>query len=230
LKGKVTIKIDVPVRDSAKLMGRVRGMSRLECETYTTGWAEEGDIGKGSFAVKIDGRPAGKISVSGYGWKWVSLDAGTMPLRAGMHEIILETSDAGIAVDNIMVTNDIGFTPAGKSNAPSLVPSVPSGLKAEGMVVQGEELQTGGYSVKPPYFKLVWNESKAPQGVRYYNVYRSESSKFETGPGTLVGSTTEQVFVDCVLEQGKMYYYRVVAIDNWDNRSAGSPALAVEVK
>ncbi len=230
LKGKVTIKIDVPVRDSAKLMGRVRGMSRLECETYTTGWAEEGDIGKGSFAVKIDGRPAGKISVSGYGWKWVSLDAGTMPLRAGMHEIILETSDAGIAVDNIMVTNDIGFTPAGKSNAPSLVPSVPSGLKAEGMVVQGEELQTGGYSVKPPYFKLVWNESKAPQGVRYYNVYRSEAPKFETSPATLVGSAAKPEFVDCVLEAGKTYYYRITGVDNWENRSAGSPVLAVSIQ
>jgi len=147
-----------------------------------------------------------------------------------MHEIILETSDAGIAVDNIMVTNDIGFTPAGKSNAPSLVPSVPSGLKAEGMVVQGEELQTGGYSVKPPYFKLVWNESKAPQGVRYYNVYRSEAPKFETSPATLVGSAAKPEFVDCVLEAGKTYYYRITGVDNWENRSAGSPVLAVSIQ
>ena len=230
LKGSVTLKIEAPVGGTAKLMARVRGMSLLECESYTTGWPEEGQAGKGSFSVKVDGKPAGRIPVSGYGWKWVSLDAGTMPLRAGIHEIILETSDAGIAVDNIMVTNDIGLTPAGKSNAPSLVPSVPSGLKAEGMVVKGEKLQTGGYSVKPPYFKLVWNESKAPQGVRYYNVYRSEAPKFETSPATLVGSAAKPEFVDCVLEEGKMYYYRVVALDNWDNRSAGSPELAVKIQ
>ncbi len=230
LKGSVTLKIDVPVGGTAKLMARVRGMSRLECESYTTGWPEGGETGKGSFSVKVDGKPAGRIPVSGYGWKWVPLEAGTMPLTEGRHEVVFETGDTGIALDDILVTNDLEFTPSGKGSAPTMAPSVPSGLKAEGMVVQGEELQTGGYSVKPPYFKLVWNESKAPQGVRYYNVYRSESSKFETGPGTLVGSTTEQVFVDCVLEQGKMYYYRVVAIDNWDNRSAGSPALAVEVK
>jgi len=84
--------------------------------------------------------------------------------------------------------------------------------------------------VKPPYVKLSWNELKASQGVRYYNVYRSETPKFETSPATLVGSTTEPEFVDCVLEAGKTYYYRVVALDNWDNRSTGSPALAVNIK
>ncbi len=230
LKGSVALKIEVPSSGSARLMGRVRGMSRLECESYTTGWPEEGQAGKGSFSVKVDGKPAGRIPVSGYGWKWVSVDTGSMPLRAGMHEVILETSDAGIAVDNIMVTNDMGFTPAGKSNAPAVLAGTLSGLKAEIVVVQGDELKTGGYSVKPPYVKLSWNELKASQGVRYYNVYRSETPKFETSPATLVGSTTEPEFVDCVLEAGKTYYYRVVALDNWDNRSTGSPALAVNIK
>ena len=230
LKGSVALKIDVPVGGTAKLLARVRGMSRLECESYTTGWPEEGQAGKGSFSVKIDGKPAGRIPVSGYGWKWVSLDAGTMPLRAGMHEVILETSDAGIAVDNIMVTNDLGFTPGGKSNAPTVLSGTLSGLKAEFVLVQGEELKTGGYSVKPPYLKLVWNELKASQGVRYYNVYRSEAPKFETSPATLVGSAAKPEFVDCVLEEGKTYYYRITGVDNWENRSAGSPVLAVSIQ
>ncbi len=111
---------------------------------------------------------------------------------------------------------------------PSGVPY--SDLKAEDMVVQGEELKWGGYSVKPPYFKLVWNESKAPQGVRYYNIYRSENPNVDVSPAMLVGSTTQPVFVDCVLEERKTYYYKVSAVDNWDNRSAGSQVLAVTIQ
>ena len=129
-----------------------------------------------------------------------------------------------------MVTNDLGFTPGGKSNAPTVLAGTLSGLKAEFVLVQGEELKTGGYSVKPPYLKLVWNELKASQGVRYYNVYRSEAPKFETSPATLVGSATKPEFVDCVLEAGKTYYYRITGVDNWDNRSAGSPVLAVSIQ
>jgi len=230
LKGSVSMKIEIPSSGSAKLMARVRGMSRLECESYTTGWPEQGQAGSGSFSVKVDGKQVGSIPVSGYGWKWVVVDAGTMPLASGRHEVILETSDAGIALDSIMVTNDMEFAPAGKSNAPSVLSGTPSGLKSSEMLVQGAELKRGGYSVKPPYFKLTWNELKAPQGVRYYNVYRSQTSKFETGPGTLVGSMAAPEFVDCVLEAGKTYYYRVVAVDNWGNRSTGSAALSVSIR
>ncbi|HNS33385.1 MAG TPA: hypothetical protein PKN36_10515, partial [bacterium] len=194
------------------------------------GWPEQGQAGSGSFSVKVDGKQVGSIPVSGYGWKWVVVDAGTMPLASGRHEVILETSDAGIALDSIMVTNDMEFAPAGKSNAPSVLSGTPSGLKSSEMLVQGAELKRGGYSVKPPYFKLTWNELKAPQGVRYYNVYRSQTSKFETGPGTLVGSMAAPEFVDCVLEAGKTYYYRVVAVDNWGNRSTGSAALSVSIR
>jgi len=230
LKGTVAVKIGVPSGGSAKLMARVRGMSRLECESYTTGWPEQGQAGSGSFIVKLDGKPAGSIPVSGFGWKWAAMDTGTMPLTEGMHEIILETSDAGIAVDNIMVTNNMEFAPAGKSNVPGVLSGTLSGLKAEGIVVEGAELKHGGYSVKPPYLKLTWNELKAPQGVRYYNIYRSEDPNLEISPATLVGSTPETLFVDCVLEAGKTYYYRVVAVDNWDNRSAGSPELSVKIE
>ncbi len=230
LKGSVVLDVHIPVAGTTKLMVRTRALSRLECETYTTGWPEEVQLGKGSFTVKVDGQPIGSIEVSGCEWKWGVLNTRGFPITAGKHKITIETGDVGIAADNILLTNDVQFLPTGKSNTPGLAPSVPSGLKAEDMVVQGEELKWGGYSVKPPYFKLVWNESKAPQGVRYYNIYRSENPNVDVSPAMLVGSTTQPVFVDCVLEERKTYYYKVSAVDNWDNRSAGSQVLAVTIQ
>ncbi|MCK9266280.1 hypothetical protein M0P98_05295 [bacterium] len=230
LKGNVSIKVNVPVKGSTKLMGRVRGMSQLECETFTTGWKQTGEIGSGSFVVKIDGRQVGKIPVKGYEWKWVPIDTGVVSMTKGEHIITFETGDTRISLDNILVTNDRGFVPSGKSNQPSTPPSVPSGLKTEGMVVEGKDLSWGGRKVKAPYFKLLWNESQSAQGVRYYNIYRSETPKFDIGPSTLAGSVSEPVFVDCVLEPGRVYYYKVTAIDNWDNSSAGSEPLPVRIK
>ena len=135
----------------------------------------------------------------------------------------------GIALDSILVTNNPQFVPKAKSNTPAKPPSAPERLKADGIVVEGKELNWAGYRVRPPYLRLTWNASSAPQGVRYYNVYRAESPEFEAGSSTLIGSANEPVYVDCVLEPGKKYYYRVVAIDNWDNRSAASSVLAVTI-
>lgn len=229
LEGSVTIEVDVPSGGAARIMARVRGMSGIERSTYTTGWPETGEAGRGSFLVKLDGKQIGKIGVSGFGWKWAALDAGEVSLTPGSHEIELETGDVGIALDGILVTSDLQFIPKTKSNAPAVPPSVPEGLKADGIVVKGEELDWAGYRVKPPYVTLTWDASRAPQGVRYYNVYRADSPDFAASTSTLIGSANEPVYVDCVLDAGKTYYYRVVAIDNWDNRSAGSSVLAVQI-
>ncbi|MCK9265375.1 hypothetical protein M0P98_00570 [bacterium] len=230
LKGSVSLKIQIPYKGATKLMARVRGMSRFECESSTTGWPEKEEIGKGSFTVKVNGKQVGKIDVSEFRWKWVGIDTGNINLAKGEYEVSFETSDSSIALDNIMVTNDLRFTPTSKSNSPSLLNGAPSGLKAVTTLVQGEPLQQGGYRVRPPYVKLVWNEVKVPQGVRYYNVYRSKTPNLKTTSATLVGSTSTQEFLDSVLEAGNTYYYRVVAVDNWDNRSSDSPELTVLIQ
>jgi hypothetical protein len=229
LKGSVVITVDAPSAGAARIMARVRGMSRIERSSYTTGWPQTGKAGAGRFLVKLDGERTGKIAVSGFDWRWAALDTGDVSLTPGSHEIELETGDVGIALDSILVTNDPQFAPTAKSNTPVKCPSSPEGLKADGIVVEGEKLNWAGYRVKPPYLRLTWNASSAPQGVRYYNVYRAESPEFEAGSSTLIGSANEPVYVDCVLQPGKKYYYRVVAIDNWDNRSAPSPVLAVTI-
>ncbi|HNS31980.1 MAG TPA: fibronectin type III domain-containing protein, partial [bacterium] len=230
LKGNVTFRVSVPVSGQARIIARVRGMSRIECSSYTTGWMEKGEADKGVFSIRIDEKSAGKIPVEKSGWKWVVIDNMNLSLNAGEHKIEFETQDAGIAIDNILVTNDTGFIPSGRSNTPSTAPSTPSGLKVTGQVLQGKNLDWQGYSVKPPYLKLTWNPSTALQGVRYYNIYRSENPDFKTEQANLVGSTTEPLFIDCVLEPAKGYYYRVQAVDSWDNRSPGSDTLKVTIK
>lgn len=230
LKGSVVFRVSVPVTGKARIMARIRGMSRIECSSYTTGWPEKGEPGKGAFSIKVDGKDAGKIPVEKFGWKWMPLGTKSLSLAAGEHTVEFETPDAGIAVDNILVTNDIGFVPAGSSNTPSVPPSAPSGLKVAEQVVQGKDLEWEGYSVKPPYLKLTWNASKAPQGVRYYNIYRSENMDFNRVPATQVGSSNDPVFVDTCMEVGKRYFYSVEAVDNWNNRSAGSTTLAATIK
>ena len=60
--------------------------------------------------------------------------------------------------------------------------------------------------------------------------YRSDTEAFEAEAETLLGSPSGPVFYDVGLEAGRTVYYRVRAVDAWDNRSPSSAALAVTVK
>ncbi len=220
LKGSVKIDVDIPLSGSWRIMARVRGMSGLERSSYTTGWEPTGEAGRGSFSVKVQGKVAGKIPVEGFGWKWVEIDTKKLNLSAGKTGLEFSTGDTGIAIDNVLVTNDPVFIPVNCDNTPTAKPSVTEGLKIAEIKSEGEPLAWRGYTVKPPYVKLTWEASTVPQGVRYYNIYRSRKKEFEASPATLIGSNHETWFVDTGLEKGVEYYYRIEAVDNWDNRSA----------
>ncbi|HNS31858.1 MAG TPA: fibronectin type III domain-containing protein [bacterium] len=219
LKGSVKIDVDIPLSGSWRIMARVRGMSGLERSSYTTGWEPTGEAGRGSFSVKVQGKVAGKIPVEGFGWKWVEIDTKKLNLSAGKTGLEFSTGDTGIAIDNILVTNDPVFIPVNCDNTPTAKPSVTEGLKIAEIKSEGEPLAWRGYTVKPPYVKLTWEASTVPQGVRYYNIYRSRKKEFEASPANLIGSNHETWFVDTGLEKGVEYYYRIEAVDNWDNRS-----------
>jgi hypothetical protein len=153
---------------------------------------------------------------------------------AGKAELEFETGDAGIALDNILVTNDPDFMPETVGNTPVEAPSTPVGLKI-GQLVTGEKqgathTEWRGYTLDQPYVKLAWEPSSAPQGVRYYNIHRSDDKEMVTTQSTLLGSTVETFFIDPGLKNGHQYYYCVVAVDNWDNRSGPSAALTVVVE
>lgn len=232
LEGSLKIDIDIPTKGKWRIMARVRGMSGIERSTYTTGWAPSGEPAKGSFKVRINGNSAGNINVDGFNWEWIELDKSAIKLSRGRKTLEFSTSTAGIAIDNILVTNDPVFIPDHHDNTPAVAPSVPSELKIAELNVEEKStpLEWQGYTIKSPYVKLSWKPSTALQGVRYYSIYRSNVRNFTPSPATLIGSTSETFFTDPKFKKGMEYFYQVVAVDNWDNHSLPSKELPVYVK
>jgi hypothetical protein len=205
-------------------------MSALERATYTTGWPRSGEAGSGAFTLRIDDRKVGTIPVEGFPWRWVALDAGAVPLAAGVYTLEVATRDAGIAMDDILVTNDPDFVPRGRGQVPEELAAAPQGLRIEPIGPEGERASSGANKEQRPRVKLAWQPVAAPQGVSHYNVYRSNTEAFEAETETLLGSPSEPVFFDIGLEAGRTVYYRIRAIDAWGNRSPASAALAVTAK
>jgi hypothetical protein len=227
LNGSVTMPIVTPKAGPVRILARVRGMSAWERSTYTTGWPASGEIGTGAFTLRIDGTKVGTIPVGGASWHWAALDAGEVSLTAGIIQLKASTRDAGIALDNILVTNDRHFVPCGRGQVPEGLTAVPEGLRVASSRVDDEQTIRPTTREQSPRVKLVWNSVAAPQGVSHYNIYRSDSEVFEAQPETLLGSPREPVFYDVGLETGRTACYRVRAVDAWGNRSPASTALAV---
>ncbi|MBI3947022.1 MAG: hypothetical protein HY321_13945 [Armatimonadetes bacterium] len=183
----------------------------------------------GEFSVRINGTPVGRFSVDRPEWHWVPLAAGGATLPAGGATMELATSAVGIALDNLLVTNDADFRPQGKGNAPAQPPSRPRGVRVATLAGKGAEaVEQAGYQLEPPYVALIWEASRAPQGVRCYDVHRGEAPGFAVSQGTLLGTPNGPRFTDVGLGEGD-YYYRVVAVDSWGNRSEASEEVRVSV-
>lgn len=229
LSGSVTMRVAVPRTGPLRILARVRGMSALERSSYTTGWPRAGEACSGRFTVRINGRPAGVIPVEGFAWRWAALDAGAIPLSAGVVELEVATSDAGIAIDNILVTSDLDFVPRGRGQVPEQL-ATPQGLRVAPLGPDNEPAASERMRRSIPRVRLVWSPVAAPQGVSHYSVYRSDAESFEAEAETLLGSPSGPVFDDVGLEAGRTFYYRVRALDAWGNRSPASAVLAVTVK
>ncbi len=225
--GSVTIPVTIPAAGAIRILARVRGMSALERASYTTGWPAAGEAARGTFSIRIGGKQAGVIPVEGFPWRWAALDAGAVPLAAGVVELEVATHDAGIAIDNLLVTNDPSFVPRGRGQMPEELAAVPQGLRVVPLALEDERALSASSKDRRPRVKLVWEEVSAPQGVSHYNVYRSDTEAFQAEAETLLGSPREGVLYDVGLEPGRTVYYRVRAVDAWGNRSPPSAALAV---
>ena len=227
LSGSVTVRAAIAEAGTVRILARVRGMSALERSSYTTGWPLAGEAGSGRFALRIGGNEVGAIAVEGPSWHWAALDRGAVPLAAGEIDLELMTNDAGIAVDNILITNDPEFVPRGRGQAPENLAAVPQRLRVEPFGPGDEPAASELLKDPRPRVKLAWDAVAAPQGVSHYNVYRSNDEAFEAGAETLLGSPRGTVFYDGGLEAGRTLYYRVRAVDSWGNRSPASAALSV---
>ena len=224
LTGSVTMRVVVPEEGNVRILARVRSMSVLERSSYTTGWPSTGEVGSGTFALSINEKEAGGIPVDGSQWQWAALDTGAVQLPAGTIELEFATSDTGIAMDSILVTDDPDFVPRGRGQAPEKLAAVPQGLRAEAFGPEDAELMK---VLRNSRVKLAWDPVAAPQGVSHYNVYRADTESFAADAEALLGSPAGAVFHDCGLEAGQKVYYRVRAVDAWGNQSPASAAVAV---
>ncbi len=226
LRGALEVAISPPSRTGLRLWARVRGMSALERTSYTRGWPRRAkEVATGALAVRSGDRLLGNVVVTGPDWHWVALDADTIELPRGAATLELSTSDAGIAVDCVCLTNDRGYLPAGRGREPTGALNAPADLrKAEFTVQDAEQGELTGGKVK-----IVWQPAEAVQGVTRYHVYRGEQADFAADPQHLLGSPAEPAFYDCDLELGAHLFYRVRAMDAWGNLSEASSALGVTV-
>lgn len=222
LSGSVTIPATILRAGPVRILARVRGMSVLERSSYLTGWPDGGEVGDGTFSIRINHEKVGSIPVEGASWHWVALDGDTVPLTASRIVVEVSTSDSGIAMDRVVVTNDPDFIPRGRGQVPEELAAVPEGLHAEPFGLEDGRAISGWVTEEKPSVKLTWQPVTAPQGVSHYNVYRSETAAFEADAETLLGSPSEPVFYDVDLEAGQSVYYRVRAVDAWGNQSAAS--------
>jgi hypothetical protein len=215
LKGAVRLQIETPAPGSYIIMGRVRAPDR--------------DSGNALF-VTANNESVGGISVRSSSWRWEALDRGAVFLPGGSSQLEFSAHRAGISLDMLLVTNDPNFAPEGKGNAPRQPPTQPQNLRVEQLVSDSrkEALQWRGHTVAPPYVKLRWELSRAPQEVRYYSVHRSRTRDFKADRATLLGSPNDPAFIDLGMSVGR-YYYRVVGVDNWGNRSDPSAVLEVQI-
>lgn len=227
LAGSAAMRVAVPEPGPVRILARVRAMSALERESYTTGWPQTGEASSGRFTVRIDGKQVGTIPVEGFSWQWVALDTGAILLSTGTVELELATSDARIAIDNVLVTNDPSFLPQGRGQVPEKIEAAPQGLRVESFGPHDEQATAGWITTQTPRLKLAWQPVAAPQGVSHYNVYRSDTQAFEAEPETLLSSPSSPVFYDVNLEAGRTVYYCVRAVDAWGNQSPASTVLAV---
>ena len=205
--GKLTVR--VPVAAQCKLMARVRALKAGR---------------SGRIAFTINNKPVGGVAVDCADWTWLPIDRGPVQLEAGEATLSFASSALEVALDNILVTNDLAFIPAGKGNTPHTPPAAPTGLRAVQPTAADDAVAPKTKPGELPYLKLVWSRAAARQGVNHYNVYRGTKPEFDVGPATLIGSPIGPLFYDCGLER-KTYHYRVTAVDAWGNESAASSAF-----
>ena len=210
LRGVGKLQISIPFSRSYRIFGRVRSLSKSA---------------RGCFSIEVNGVAAGELGVEKPVWHWVELKGGLATLSAGNVALRFATSTVDIALDKILVTNDLDFEPREKGNTPMEPPSMPSEIRVEKAVLKPAE-KPDQSDPASPYVKLAWNASTAPQGIRYYSIYRSTAVDVTPTQENLIGSSREPSFVDVGITHPK-YYYCVVAVDNWGNRSYPSAKMVL---
>ena len=156
--------------------------------------------GKGAWRVG----PQARIRVNTQTWQWQKLPV-AVSLAAGPGKVRLVTADKGLAVDQVLLTDDEACTPLGLRERITPAPAVPAGLRVT---------NAGRFDVG-----LAWEPSPLPHH-HHYQVYRGRKPGFPPAQASLVGSPADTEFLDWGLDPGETYHYGVTAVDTFGNESA----------
>jgi hypothetical protein len=126
--------------------------------------------------------------------------------------LLLTSSLYGSAVDCLVVSSDLDFSPAQAARVrwPKLGPVKDVSVSA----------------VSPYAVKLSW-PAVAGDTLHHYNLYCGRAADFPVGQSTLVASPDRGTFLDWGLQPGATYYYRVTCVDRAGNESPPSAAVRV---
>ena len=142
-------------------------------------------------------------------WQWLK---GQTAIHLGPgKEYKAETEFDGIAIDKVIITDDMEYVPAAADDRkPAL--SVPTGLKL--------------VETKPNEITIAWDPHPALD-LSHYSVYVGEKPDFKIGNETVLWSTRKTSAVDWGIQPNTTYVYKVVAVDR---RGQASEAAMVTAK
>ncbi len=200
--GRVHMDVDLPRSGSYGLWARVAGkLDRI--------------LG---FTVCCNDREVGRCEAVVDAWGWVRvLDARGRPvvlnLDGGAHVLTAATSNRGVKLDQLLLTDDTAYIPSEKGGEDATPPAQ----------VTGVEVETGDVSE----LQVTWAPVSDPD-FHHYNVYASTDPNFVCDQRTLIASPSEIGWIDWGLPSATpywcstTYYYRVTAVDRAGNESVPS--------
>ncbi|MBT3379301.1 MAG: hypothetical protein HN742_43105 [Lentisphaerae bacterium] len=183
-EGRLLVQASVPRSGTYAVWARVRGAGRLTLDR--------------------PGAQPSSLAVAAGTWAW-SRFAQAVPFSEGRISLALHSSDSGVAVDKLLVTDDTAFEPRGLGDTSSAAPPTPAGLRAT--------------DKRRFDITLKWN-AQNESSFHHYQVYRGTDASFRPAQAHLVASPSQSTFLDWGLTPGRPYHYCVTAVDTWGEESA----------
>ena len=195
--GKVQLTVPVLVAGSYRAWLRVR--------------RADGDM-PAAWQVAVGGRPARKVACQSGEWSWTACTEKALVLETGDLLVELGTDSSTAQADVFLLVSDPDFVPTGPRPEDAVPPVVVTGFRAQ--------------AVRDRVVQLSWDASPA-RDLDHYNVYASRGGDVKVEQRSLIGSPTENEFVDWGLRGGATYAYTVVAVDRRGNKSAPCASSSV---
>jgi hypothetical protein len=162
----------------------------------------------GAFHVAVEGQGEAQksepLTASMNLWMWVQ---SRQRLQKPNARLVLSSTDDGVAVSHVIVTEDQNYKPEGLAERSAPLPAI-TGLKIA--------------KATSDTLNLAWDPVDTPD-LYHYSVYVSDKPDFECNNQTILCSGMTATATDWGLRAGGKFYYKVIALNRRGQPS--SPAL-----